>query len=193
MRTFCKMMIWLLGWNILISKERLNKKSVIVVAPHTSFIDGIIGWLALTAVGIKYRCISAEWLFFFPMKYIMRGVLNAIPCGKKSGNSITVACKALAEEDDMHVVICPEGRLRAVDEWNCGFFIMAKRAKCPIDVVEINYKDKEIEMCCSMAESFVEQCGVEDAMSVLRVAYENSRECAKYPKKFLLPKLKVRK
>ena len=123
-------MIWLLGWNVLISKERLNKKSVIVVAPHTSFIDGVIGWLALNAVGIKYRCISAEWLFFFPMKYIMRGMLNAIPCGKKSGNSITVACKALEAEDDMHVVICPEGRLSAVDKWSGGFFIIAKNAKC---------------------------------------------------------------
>ena len=184
-------MIWLLGWNVLISKERLSKKSVIVVAPHTSFIDGVIGWLALTAVGIKYRCISAEWLFFFPMKYIMCGILNAIPCGKKSGNSITVACKALASENDIHVVICTEGRLKAVDEWNGGFFIMAKRVKCPIDVVEINYKDKEIKLCCSMDESFVEQCGVDDAMSVLRTAYKNSHEMAKYPKKFLLPKLKV--
>ena len=190
MRPFCKIMIWLLGWKILISKERLSKKSVIVVAPHTSFIDGVIGWLALTAVGIKYRCISAEWLFFFPMKYIMRGLLNAIPCGKKSGNSITVACKALAEEDDMHVVICPEGRLRAVDEWNGGFFIMAKRAKCPIDVVEINYKDKEIKMCCSMDELFVEQFGREDGMEALRTAYKDSRGHAKYPDKFLLPKLK---
>lgn len=190
MRTFCKIIIRLLGWKILISKERLSKKSVIVVAPHTSFIDGVIGWLALNAIGIKYRCISAEWLFFFPMKYIMRGLLNAIPCGKKSGNSITVAYKALASEDDMHVVICPEGHLRAVDEWGCGFSIMAKRAKCPINVVEINYKDKEIKMCCSMDESFVEQCSIEDAMAVLRTAYKNSGGRAKYPEKFLLPKKK---
>lgn len=190
MRTFCKIMIRLLGWKILISKERLSKKSVIVVAPHTSFIDGVIGWLALTAVGIKYRCISAEWLFFFPMKYIMRGFLNAIPCGKKSGNSITVACKALSSEDDMHIVICPEGHLRAVDEWGVGFFIMAKRVKCPIDVVEINYKDREIKMCCSIDETFVEQCSREDAMSVLRTAYKNSCGHAKYPEKFLLPKKK---
>ena len=54
----------------------------------------------------------------------------------------------------------------------------------------MNDKDKEIKMCCSMDESFVEQCGVEDAMSVLRTAYKNSRECAKYPTKFLLPKKK---
>ena len=190
MRIFCKIIIRLLGWKILISKERLSKKSVIVVAPHTSFIDGVIGWLALNAVGIKYRCISAEWLFFFPMKYIMRGMLNAIPCGKKSGNSITVACKALAAKDDMHVVICPEGHLKAVDEWGGGFFIMAKKAKCPIDVVEINYKDKEIKMCCSIDETFVEQCSIEDVMSVLRTAYKHSREHAKYPEKFLLPKKK---
>ena len=136
-------MIWVLGWNVLISKERISKKSVIVVAPHTSFIDGVIGWLALNAVGIKYRCISAEWLFFFPMKYIMCGLLNAILCGKKSGNSITVVCKALASEDGMHVVICIEGHLKADDEWGGGFFIMAKRAKCPIDVVEINRQNEE--------------------------------------------------
>ena len=186
-------MIWMLGWNVLISKERLSKKSVIVVAPHTSFIDGVIGWLALTAVGIKYRCISAEWLFFFPMKYIMRGMLNAIPCGKKSGNSIMVACNALESEDDMHVVICPEGHLKAVDEWGGGFFIMAKKAKCPIDVVEINYKDKEIKICCSMDKMFVEQYSRGDAMEVLRTAYKHSRGHAKYPEKFLLPKLKVKK
>ena len=43
----------------------------------------------------------------------------------------------------MHVVICPEGRLRAADEWHGGFFTMAKRAKCPIDVVEINRQNEE--------------------------------------------------
>ena len=67
---------------------------------------------------------------------------------------------------------------------------MAKRAKCPIDVFEMNDKDKERKMCCAMDKSFVEQSNIKDAMSVLRTAYENARECAKYPKKFLLPKKK---
>ena len=59
--------------------------------------------------------------------------------------------------------------------------------------MKLTDKDKEIKMCYSMDDSFVEQCNVEDAMSVLRTEYKNSRKSAKYPKKFLLPKLKVKK
>ena len=44
-----------------------------------------------------------------------------------------------------------------------------------------------------MDELFVEQFNRDDGMEILRRAYMYSREHAKYPEKFLLPKTKVKK
>lgn len=182
---FCKFMLSILGWKVYLNKERFEKKSVVVVAPHTSYMDGVIGWLGLNSLGLNYCCISAEWLFFFPLKYIMRRFMHAIPCGKKSGNSITVACKALASADDMHVVICPEGHLSATSDWSLGFLFIAKKAKCDIDFVEIDYQNKEIKLRSSMDKDFVEKCSRSEATEILKMSYKDAH--ARYPKKFVLP------
>ena len=46
--------------------------------------------------------------------------------------------------DELHIVISPEGWIKKVDDWNKGFYYMALKAKVPIIVASIDYKVKEI-------------------------------------------------
>lgn len=41
-------------------------QSIIVVAPHTSYWDAVIGKLFLRSAGIKHKLLSKKELFFFP-------------------------------------------------------------------------------------------------------------------------------
>lgn len=143
---FWSLLLKILGWRIY-GEFFISPRSVIAVAPHTSYLDGVIGFIAMKAMKIRFSTISTERLFFFPFKYVMRFVLNAIPCGPRSGNSIHVATKMFKENGDhMNLVICPEGHLKAVDKWDKGFYVIAKMSDVPINVAVLNFKKKEIHI-----------------------------------------------
>lgn len=142
---FWSLLLKILGWKIY-GENFISPRSVIAVAPHTSYLDGVIGFIAMKAMKIKFRTISAERLFFFPFKYVMKFALNAIPCGPRSGNSIRVATKMFKENDDVNLVICPEGHLKAVDKWSKGFYVIAKMSCVPINIAVLNFKKKEIHI-----------------------------------------------
>ena len=142
---FWSLLLKILGWKIC-GEFLLSPRSVIAVAPHTSYLDGVIGFIAIKAMKIRFRTISAERLFFFPFKYVMRFVMNAIPRGPRSGNSIRVATKMFKENGDVNLVICAEGHLKAVEKWSKGFYVIAKMSCVPINIVVLNFKKKEIHI-----------------------------------------------
>ena len=136
-------LLWkILGWKIY-GENFISPRSVIAVAPHTSYLDGVIGFIAMKAMKIRFRTISAERLFFFPFKYVMKFALNAIPCGPHSGNSIRVATRMFKENGDVNLVICPEGHLKAVDKWSKGFYVIAKMSCVPINIAVLNFKKRK--------------------------------------------------
>ena len=47
---------------------------------------------------------------------------------------------------DIHLVICPEGHLKAVDKWSKGFYVIAKMSYVPINIAVLNFKKKEIHI-----------------------------------------------
>lgn len=180
---FFKLILKLIGWKIVINNNP-HKSSVVAVFPHTSFLEGVIGFIAMKMLNIKFKVISAEWLFFFPFKYIMKYVLHAFPVGKNSRNAITKSSMLFNDNPDMHLIICPEGRLRAIDKWPMGFYLIAKRANVDIDVAIFNYKDKIIYVDNIKDMSTKE--------SVLKEIHDlsNKYAYAKYPEKYKLPKIK---
>lgn len=143
-KSFWSFLLWVLGWKI-IRPEDLERRGVVAVAPHTSYWDGVIGYIAMKAMKINFKVISAEWLFFFPFKYVMKYVMHAIPCGPHSGNSIRVATKLFKEEKDVNLIICPEGQLAPTSKWNKGFHTIAKIADVPVTLTILNFKKKTIQ------------------------------------------------
>ena len=64
---FWSLLLKILGWKIY-GENFISPRSVIAVAPHTSYLDGVIGFIAMKAMKIRFRTISAERLFFFPFQ-----------------------------------------------------------------------------------------------------------------------------
>ena len=66
--------------------------------------------------------------------------------GVKNENAIYRVVKILNKNDELHVVISPEGSINRVTNWNKGFYYMAKKANVPIVVTSPDYQKKEMEV-----------------------------------------------
>lgn len=178
---------YILRWKITFKCSRMMTTSaMIIMAPHTSYWDGIIGKIAIIAIGWKHIFLSAPHLFNeFPMKYIMRSI-GAIPI--EGSRSIFNAVQLL-KADCMKLVICPEGQLAPTDKWNPGFFYMATKAKVPIIVITFNYKTRTITIKDVIQVSEQKQYNAKTIMIPIEEMYSDDDTYAKYPDKFVLPKL----
>ena len=180
-----KILFKLSGWKINI-EGTLSDKNVIAVMPHTSYWDGIIGFLAMRTLGINYKTLSAEWLFFFPMKYVMKYLMHASPVKKGALSSLRTSINLFKGNDKVSLIICPEGRLKATDKWGMGFYYIAKKAKVNIAYAIFDYKQKLI----SITELVnVEKMSEEDVIMWTRRICNDFPCRGKYPEKFLLPKI----
>jgi len=98
----------ILGWKI--NGEFPDvKKSIIVYAPHTSYMDAFYGKLFLNELRIPHTILSKKELFFFPMNIAMKW-FGSIPVrGVKNSNAIYSVAQMLEQSDEMHIIISPEG------------------------------------------------------------------------------------
>ncbi len=143
MRTLSGKILRTLGWKITGDYGGL-KKSVTIFAPHTAHIDYFYGKLGFTELGVRFKFLSKKELFFFPMNLIMRK-LGSIPVrGVVGQNAIYHVVDLLDDEDELHIVVSPEGSIKKKTKWNKGFFYMAQKAQVPIVVGSLDYSKKEM-------------------------------------------------
>lgn len=117
-------------------------KCVIVVAPHTSNWDFIIGKLAYWSIGRTANfLIKKEW-FVFPFNIFFKSV-GGIPVERNKKTSMTETLAAQFDKyDRLQLAITPEGTRKRVDEWKKGFYFIALKAKVPIVLVGLDYVKK---------------------------------------------------
>lgn len=133
-----------MGFSEVVTEPRPDKY-VIVMAPHTSNWDFIVGTLYARAEGFQCNfLIKKEW-FFWPMGILMRK-LGGIPVyrDKQMGSTDRLASMAI-ESREFHLCITPEGTRQANSEWKRGFYYIAQKANLPILLYGVDYRKKIIE------------------------------------------------
>ena len=142
MRKFSKFLLNLLGWKIDETPPADVKKCVIVVGPHTSNWDFIIGRLAFGYYGIKGKFLIKKEAFFFPFGYLLKA-MGGVPVDRKKNNNLTDhAVKFFAESETLYLVFTPEGTRSYNPNWKKGFYYIAQKAKVPIYIAYIDYENK---------------------------------------------------
>lgn len=133
-----------MGWKIG-NKFPDIKKSVSIFVPHTSNWDSFIGKLYLNEIGLKYNVLAKKELFVFPLNILFRAV-RAIPIDRKKTNTSYVdqIAELMSKEDEIHIIIAPEGTRKKVTKWKKGFYYIARKANVPIVALALDYKKKEI-------------------------------------------------
>jgi 1-acyl-sn-glycerol-3-phosphate acyltransferase len=115
------------------------RKLVLIVAPHTSNWDFLVGLQAKLALRLGGTFIGKHTLFRWPLGILMRR-LGGVPVdrGAAAGFAGEVG-RALREADQMTVVLAPEGTRRRVAQWKSGFYRIAVEAGVPILPVGFDY------------------------------------------------------
>ena len=143
MNTFSGKILKLLGWK-LVGEYPNIKKSILIFAPHTSYLDSVFGKLYLNEIGLKHNFLSKKELFFFPMNLIMKKYGSIKLGGNDNKNAIYQVADIISRTDEIHIVMSPEGTRSKVSRWQKGFYYMAEKAKVPIVVGFMDFKKKEL-------------------------------------------------
>ena len=88
MKKIIQFIFWIFGWKIDKHAPIGIKKCVIVVGPHTSNWDFIIGRMAFINYGVKGRFLIKKQLFFFPLGILLRA-LGGLPVDRSKNNNLT--------------------------------------------------------------------------------------------------------
>ncbi|MCA1798953.1 MAG: 1-acyl-sn-glycerol-3-phosphate acyltransferase [Xanthomonadaceae bacterium] len=140
-----RLLLRLFGWRIVGTFPSIPK-AVIVVAPHTSNWDFIIGLLAKFALGLHVTFLGKHTLFRGPLGVWMR-YLGGMPVDRSQpGDTVARVAAAVQDADEMLVAIAPEGTRRAAAGWKLGFYRIAHGAGVPVVPVAIDGKRKEIRI-----------------------------------------------
>ncbi len=142
MHFLAKLILKILGWKIDNSFPRGIDKSVIIMAPHTSNYDFIIGWLSLCYLKVKPSLIIKKEAFGFPAGIFLKA-MGGIPVDRQnSANTLKSINKLYKEKDSMHLVVTPEGTRKLTNNWKKGFYFIAKKTDVPIILGYLDYKKK---------------------------------------------------
>jgi 1-acyl-sn-glycerol-3-phosphate acyltransferase len=115
-------------------------KCVLIVAPHTSNWDFVMGFLAYLAMQI-----DASWLAKHTALAGFWGRLGrhfgGIPVDRRKPGDVVEACiAAFSSPRGRIIVITPEGTRSRVEEWKRGYHRIALAAGVPIVPAAIDFK-----------------------------------------------------
>ena len=120
------------------------RKMVLIVAPHTSNWDFLVGLQAKLALRLGGTFIGKHTLFRWPFGVFMRGDRRN-PRGPKGRHGfVSEVARVMREADQMTVVLAPEGTRRRIAQWKSGFYRIAVEAGAPILPVGFDYSRKVV-------------------------------------------------
>ena len=132
-----------MGWTVQGPVADLPKM-VMIGAPHTSNMDGVLAIATLTA----YRLRAGTMIKDSAFKGIMGPVLRwfgAIPINRRAaGGVVGASVGAFRDNEKLILLIAPEGTRSSADEWKRGFHLIAASAGVPILPAAIDYMRKRI-------------------------------------------------
>ena len=135
-----------LGWNISGQWPADHRKYIIVVAPHTSNWDFMIGLCVRSITRLKAGFLGKKELFRYPFGGLFRR-LGGYPVERsKSTNFVETVANIFRGKEDFIVAIAPEGTRKFNDDWKTGFFYIAKSAEIPIVPTSIDYSTKTVHI-----------------------------------------------
>ena len=146
-------------------------KGVIIVYPHTSNWDFVLGMLYRIGYGLPANWIGKAEMFPWPFTGLLKR-LGGIPLDRKHSKGFL---ESLLEEfrrrDWIWVAIAPEGTRSHTDHLKSGFYQVAVAADVPVALAYIDYGTKTLGI-----DTFVRMTGDREAdMATLRAFYADKR------------------
>ena len=179
-RNFARFILRLFGWKVIINMPPETKKCVVMMAPHTSNWDFLIGWFGYMSIGIDSKYLVKKEAFVFPFEGILKAV-GAIPVDRKASTNIVLQVGEMFNNNEtLFITITPEGTRSLSRNWKRGFYYIAENAKVPIAFGFLDYKLK----IGGIGDILLPTGNYEEDLKKIETFY--SDKTAKYPEKFNL-------
>ncbi len=146
-------------------------KGVIVIYPHTSNWDFIVGMLYKLGIGLPVRWMGKDTLFRWPLGPLFRR-LGGIAVNRRAHTGFVETMLAeFAREDWMWLVIAPEGTRSRTDHWKSGFYRIAVAGRLPLGLAYLDWGTRTVGV-----DTYIELSGDADAdFGRIRAYYEGKR------------------
>lgn len=136
----------LLGWQIKGLMHPEIRKCVIIVVPHTSWIDFAIGVFARGSIGLQMNFVAKKELFRFPFGAYFRWMGGASLNRQKNENKVDAIAAIFKQREVFRLAIAPEGTRKKVSQWKTGFYYIALKAEVPVVAVAFDYSTKTVKV-----------------------------------------------
>lgn len=113
-----------------------------IVGPHTSSWDFIIGVLFRSALNLEARFLGKEELFKGPFGFLFRG-LGGYPVDRfTNSNMVDSVAGIFNSKEAFGIALSPEGTRKRVQKLRTGFYYIARKAQVPVIMAGLDYKSK---------------------------------------------------
>jgi len=136
----------IMGWTIVGDLPRHLKKYVIIVVPHTSWVDFFLGLLVRKVLNEKINYIGKKSLFAPPFGWFFRWMGGAPIDRSKSSDTVSATAKIFENRKAFRLALSPEGTRKKVQQWKTGFYYISKAAQVPIVMVAFDYGKKLVKI-----------------------------------------------
>jgi 1-acyl-sn-glycerol-3-phosphate acyltransferase len=132
----------LLGWRMAGAFPDVPK-AVVIIAPHSSNWDGLLGFAAKFALGVKLSILGKDSLLRVPFLGAVLRRHGVIPVNRSAPHGVVgQAAAAIRNADRMWYAIAPEGTRKPVERWKPGFWHIARNAGVPVVPAYFDYANK---------------------------------------------------
>lgn len=138
-----RLVLRLLGWRIEGAFPDLPK-FLIIVAPHSSNWDWIIGMATVLALRVDARWIAKHTLFRGPCGPLMSW-LGGIPVDRRASHGfVEQIADRYRQQSQLVIGVTPEGTRKRVETWKTGFYHIARAAGVPVVPAYFDYPSKTV-------------------------------------------------
>ena len=173
-----------MGWRIE-GEVPSEPKLVAIAAPHTSYWDFAHMIAFAFATGQYISFLMKASMFRGPMGGLIRG-LGGISVDRSQAHGLVESVtRTLEKNDELILVIAPEGSRKRGEYWKSGFYHVARSAGVPIAMGFLDYGRRVVGFGPLLWPSG----DVESDVMALQAFYADKR--AKYPEQHTPPRLRM--
>ena len=134
-----------MGWNLKGTFPSLDK-CVVIVIPHTHWLDFPLGVIVRKVVNKEINYIGKKSLFRAPYGWFFRALGGTPVDRSKNTNLVDAIAQVFAEKKVFRFALAPEGTRKRVTALKTGFYYIAKKANVPIVMVAFDFGKKEVKI-----------------------------------------------
>ncbi len=158
MRILWSLFLQIQGWKIADNYPFHIKKAVVLMGPHTSSWDFVVGLAVRSKLKLyNFKFLGKDSLFKGPFGFFFRK-MGGFPVDRTHNNNLVdQVVNTINQHDSFILILSPEGTRKRVDRLKTGFYHIAQKANIPIILTGFDFTKKEI----SFSEPFYLTTNVE--------------------------------